>query len=65
MFRTGGGGAEFSACSKSDDNDDCCGKTKDGCRCKKMHNYYQWVAYILVLQVTETRNMILSNFPLL
>ena len=27
---------------------------EEGCRCKKMHNYYQWVAYILVLQVTET-----------
>jgi len=45
---TEGGGAEFSSCSETDD--DCCRKTSDKCRCKKVHNYYQWVAYILVLQ---------------
>jgi len=36
---TEGGGAEFSSCAG-------CGVAP----CKKVHNYYQWVAYILVLQ---------------
>ena len=41
LIRTEGGGAEFSSCAG-------CGVAP----CKKVHNYYQWVAYILVLQVT-------------
>ena len=62
MVRTAGGGAEFSSCNN---DDDCCKKTSDKCRCKKVHNYYQWVAYILVLQVTKTlKKVVIFNLTL-
>ena len=60
LARVGGGAAEFSACYKcgggSRADKTCCDNPDDATcckgKCKTVHNYYQWVAYILVLQVT-------------
>ena len=32
-------------------NQECSTEEKKGRRCKTVHSYYQWVAYILVFQV--------------
>ena len=66
LARVGGGAAEFSACYKcgggSRADKTCCDNPDDATcckgKCKTVHNYYQWVAYILVLQVigTETNH---------
>ena len=33
-------------------NQECSTEEKKGRRCKTVHSYYQWVAYILVFQVS-------------